>query len=273
MEINKLLTKVNYKKATNRKIEYIVIHYVGATGGAQDNCRYFEKFYRAASAHYFVGHSGEVWQCVEDKDISWHCGALKYKHAYCRNDNSIGIEMCTKQDGNGVWYFEPLTVAATIDLVKELMVKYNIPVDRVIRHYDVTGKICPAPFVRNNTTHTWDDFIKNLEDKPVTTPTPTKSIDEIAKEVIQGKWGNGQERKDKLRAAGYDYSVVQARVNALKGGKPQAETVNKPVYNVDEIARKVIRGDYGNGTARKKALESLGYNYAEIQKRVNELLK
>ena len=267
MEINKLLTTTNYNKATNRKIEYIVIHYVGAEGSAKDNCRYFEKVYRAASAHYFVGHQGEIWQCVEDKDIAWHCGAQTYKHATCRNSNSIGIEMCCYKDINGVWYFEPLTVAATIDLVKELIAKHNIPVTNVIRHYDVTGKICPAPFVKNNTCHTWDDFIKNIG----ATTTPTKSIDDLAKEVIQGKWGNGQERKDKLSAAGHDYGSIQARVDELLSGKPQ--TVNKPVYNVDEIAKKVIRGDYGNGAARKKALEALGYDYATIQKRVNELLK
>lgn len=270
MEINKLLTTVNYRKATNRKIEYIVIHYVGAEGGAKDNCRYFEKQYRAASAHYFVGHQGEVWQCVEDSNISWHCGATKYKHPYCRNENSIGIEMCCRKNGDGVWYFEPLTVAATIDLTKELMAKYNISVDNVIRHYDVSGKICPAPFVKNNTTHTWDDFKAALG---VAKPQPTKSIDELAKEVIRGNWGNGQERKDRLSAAGYDYGSIQARVDALLSGKPQTPTVNKPVYNVDDIARKVIRGDYGNGAARKKALEALGYDYAVIQKRVNEMLK
>jgi hypothetical protein len=132
----------------------------------------------------------------------------------------------------------------------------------------VNGKwIDPQPYLDK-------DYILNI-------PTANKSIDEIAKEVIEGKWGNGQERKNKLSAAGYDYSSVQARVNALLKGKPQTTTpkptpkptVNKPVYNVDDIARKVIRGDYGNGAKRKKALTALGYDYAVIQKRVNELLK
>lgn len=45
--------------------------------------------------------------------------------------------------------------------------------------------------------------------------TPTKSIDELAREVIAGKWGNGAERKNRLTAAGYDYSVVQNRVNQI----------------------------------------------------------
>ena len=110
MKINKKLTKINYKKGTNKKNKYIVIHYVGATGGAEANCKYFEKLYRGASAHYFVGHEGEIWQCVEDKNIAWHCGALKYKHKSCRNTNSICIEMCCKKDVKQKWYFEKETI-------------------------------------------------------------------------------------------------------------------------------------------------------------------
>ena len=177
MDIHKLLTTVNFTKTTNKQNKYIVIHYVGAEGGAKDNCRYFEKFYRGASAHYFVGHEGEIWQSVEDKFIAWHCGSSSgYKHAECRNDNSIGIELCCRKRA-GNWYFEDATVTAAIGLVRDLMKKYNIPVENVIRHYDVTGKICPAPFVYNNTAHSWNDFIKKIKEEDKTmkldnTPAP-----------------------------------------------------------------------------------------------------
>ena len=156
MEIKKLLTTANYSKATDKQNKYIVIHYVGATGGAEANCRYFQNTYREASAHYFVGHEGEIWQCVEDKNIAWHCGAKQYKHPYCRNDNSIGIELCCRKNLAGTWYFEEETVNAAIALVKELMAKYNIPVGNVIRHYDVSGKICPEPYVRDS--EAWNNF-------------------------------------------------------------------------------------------------------------------
>ena len=214
MKINKLLTKVNYKKATNRKIEYIVIHYVGATGGAEANCRYFEKFYRGASAHYFVGHSGELWQCVEDSNIAWHCGALKYKHKHCRNSNSIGVEMCCRKGAN--WYFEPATIAATIDLVRDLMKKYNIPASNVLRHYDVSGKRCPEPYVRNS--EDWNLFKLQLT---TTQSINKKSNEEIAREVIKGSWGNGQERKQRLAAAGYDYAAIQSLVNSMLRARRQ----------------------------------------------------
>ncbi len=168
MTINKLLTTVNFNNTNNvGRIKYIVIHYVGALGGAKANCEYFKSVNRNSSAHYFVGHEGEVWQCVEDADVAWHCGAKKYKHASCRNSNSIGIEMCVRKNSNGVWYFEDATVASTIELTKELMAKYNIPIGNVIRHYDVTGKTCPEPYVRNE--NEWKAF-KNA----LTVSTPVK---------------------------------------------------------------------------------------------------
>ncbi len=91
-----------------------------------------------------------------------------------------------------------------------------------------------------------------------------KSNEEIASEVISGKWGNGAERKEKLTKAGYNYSEIQSIVNA-KIGTPAKKSV-------DEIAREVIRGDWGNGTERKARLTAAGYDYAAIQRRVNELL-
>ena len=74
MEIKKLLTKVNFNKLANRKIKYIVIHYTGNCGdSAINNCKYFEKVNRNSSAHYFVDETN-IYQCVEDSDVAWHCG-------------------------------------------------------------------------------------------------------------------------------------------------------------------------------------------------------
>ena len=91
-----------------------------------------------------------------------------------------------------------------------------------------------------------------------------KSVDEIAREVINGEWGNGAERKQRLTAAGYSYADVQKRVNALCHGSKKS---------VDEIAREVINGEWGNGAERKQRLTAAGYSYADVQKRVNEMCK
>lgn len=170
MKINKLLTPYNHNPGTVDRIKYIVIHYVGALGGAKANCQWYAGGNRNASAHYFVDFDGAVWQSVEDKDIAWHCGGEKYAdtaggtyHGICTNANSIGIEMCVRNKGSQAdtsrdWYFEDATVASAIELTKELMEKYGISADHVIRHYDVTGKICPNPYVYNTTKHTWEAF-------------------------------------------------------------------------------------------------------------------
>ena len=168
-KVNRMISKYNFNSGSVSRIKYIVIHYVGALGGAKENCAYYGGGNRGASAHYFVGFAGEIWQCVEDKDIAWHCGASSYRHPECRNANSIGIEMCVRKKSTETmnatdkdWYFEKATVQSAAELTRYLMKKYNVQAERVIRHYDVTGKICPNPYVYNTGTYTWDAFKKAI---------------------------------------------------------------------------------------------------------------
>ena len=99
------------------------------------------------------------------------------------------------------------------------------------------------------------------------TPAPTKSIDEVAREVIAGKWDNYPKRKQLLEQAGYNYSEVQARVNEiLAGNTPKPAPTPKPTVDLLDLVRRTIRGDFGNGADRVKAL---GSNYDEVQRQVN----
>ena len=91
----------------------------------------------------------------------------------------------------------------------------------------------------------------------------------MAQEVINGAWGNGDDRKASLTAAGYDYSAVQKKVNELLKGFGSTSNL-KPVAT---IAQEVIDGKWGNGDDRKKKLKAAGYDYATVQAKVNELLK
>lgn len=93
-------------------------------------------------------------------------------------------------------------------------------------------------------------------------PAPKKTIDEIAKEVLDGKWGNGNERVKKLKEAGYDPDAVQKRVNELLA----------PKKSIDVLAQEVINGEWGSGDERKKRLTEAGYDYDAVQKKVNEIL-
>lgn len=138
------------------KVKYLVIHYTaGHNDTAENNGQYFAREKVGASAHYFVDETAIV-QSVPDEYVAWHCGGNSYYHDKCRNSNSIGIEICTKYQG-GEYSFSPEAVAHAQELTRQLMQKYEIPVDRVIRHWDVTHKVCPAPFVGAGQA-AWEEF-------------------------------------------------------------------------------------------------------------------
>lgn len=142
------------------KIRYIVLHYTANDGDtAQGNCKYFAGQNRQASAHYFVDDTS-VWQSVRDTDTAWHCGGVlqgNEGHEFyrkCTNANSIGVEMCS-QIQRGKYIISEKTAHNAVELTRQLMRKYGIPAARVIRHYDVTGKECPRPWIGNNTKWIW----------------------------------------------------------------------------------------------------------------------
>jgi len=99
------------------------------------------------------------------------------------------------------------------------------------------------------------------------TPQIKKSVAELAQEVLNGLWSNGNERRNRLTAAGYNYAEVQAEVNRLVAGKNPTT-----IKSNEELASEVIKGLWGNGAERKQRLTDAGYNYSAIQKIVNERL-
>lgn len=113
---------------------------------------------------------------------------------------------------------------------------------------------------------------KPTTSKPVTKPTAKKTVEQIAKEVLAGKWGNGDTRKQKLKTAGYDYNAVQAKVNELCGVKTKP-TAAKPKKTVKQLADEVIAGKWGNGQDRINRLKKAGYDPVAVQNRVNQKLK
>ena len=158
------------------KIEYLAIHYVGGTGDAKANVDYYNKLTTTnASADFFVGHKGDIWQYNPDpaKRYCWAVGGNKYAngggllYGKATNKNTISIEMCVKHRGGSKdanspgWYFTDETVKATIELAKHLMQEYGIPADKVIRHFDVNGKPCPGVVGWNPLTGSvaaWNSF-------------------------------------------------------------------------------------------------------------------
>ena len=158
IKINKKISKYNHYDMNNRKIKYIVIHWVGAASSAKNNADYFYSADRRASAHYFVDDK-EIWQSVLDKNAAWAVGGgpldqaspyAKYGKKYfnkCTNSNSISIEMCCKKNSQGKLYITDETIDLTAELVQMLQKKYSISDKNVIRHFDVNGKLCPGTYI------------------------------------------------------------------------------------------------------------------------------
>lgn len=140
----------NFKRGRTSPIEYIVIHYTANQGDtAKNNADYFAREYVGASANYFCDETS-VWNSVKDTDTAWHCGGGLQSSigatffGKCKNSNSIGVEICMNDKAGNV---RQGSIDTAAELTRFLMNKYKIPADCVIRHYDVTGKNCPAPMV------------------------------------------------------------------------------------------------------------------------------
>lgn len=195
LPINRKITPYNFTPMNNKKNQYIVIHYTGSTGSAKNNADYFARESLSASANYFVDDDS-IWQSVEDYNKAWHCGGGlqgSSGHVFygkCTNSNSIGIEMCCKKDSNGNLYITDKTVNNTIDLIVCIMKKYNIDINHIIRHYDVTGKQCPAPYVNDIKWNTFKNIIiERMEGLSLTQYEELKeSIEKIENDIIKDQF-------------------------------------------------------------------------------------
>jgi N-acetyl-anhydromuramyl-L-alanine amidase AmpD len=169
MNIKKQYIDHNFSSRGGSKIEWIVIHYAGiadAQGRADVVARSLsrasktdcdEKLKRTASTHYIVGDS-DIIQLVRDRHKAWHVGgySTSNKCAAC-NKNSIGVDIVehkidpsTRSVDDRDWYFSKSALDRAVQLVAWIADVYGIDADHIVRHYDVTGKHCPRPFVGND---------------------------------------------------------------------------------------------------------------------------
>ncbi len=152
--VNKrMISAFNHSSRGNQAIRYLVIHDTGNTNAGANaikHAKYFGNGNRNASAHYFVDDKGIV-QVVEEDRASWHCGDGKGKNGIT-NQNSIGIEICVNSDGD----YDLAYVNAAV-LTAKLMKKHRIPLERVVRHFDASGKTCPRSMSKNDWEE-WHEF-------------------------------------------------------------------------------------------------------------------
>lgn len=264
----------NYRKGRTGPISYIVIHYTAGDGDtAKGNCSYFHSnANRGASAHYFVDENG--WeQSVEDCDTAWHCGAASYKHPSCRNGNSLGIELCSRKDIEGTYYFLPETVSNAVELTRQLMERYQIPVGNVVRHYDVTGKQCPAPFVKNQ--RAWEAFKEELEDKMSAENTDEEDDDMIRYHSIDEMPSYYREEAAQLVNSGAlqgdtsgDLNVSDDMIRGAIIGMRYAEARNPRYYSLDDVpawAREETQRLIDRGALQGDGKHELNVTYDALQ--------
>ncbi len=247
----------NYRAGRTQPVRYIVMHYTANNGDtARNNCDYYHRVGGLqASAHYFCDEHGAM-QSVRECDTAWHCGAeagQRYWHPECRNGNSIGIEMCSRKRADGSYYILPETVANAAALAREIMQRYGIDTDHVLRHYDVTGKRCPMPWVddlaqwaafkaslapeENTDEEDEDDMVRynKLEDVPDWAQDTVRALmDAGALGGVGG--GNLDLSMDMIRGL-----VVGTKYAAARN--PRYETIeDMPAWAQEETQRLVDRG-------------------------------
>ena len=245
-------------RGRSRAIDRIVVHFTATLASARNNATYFSRNEgQGASAHYFVDDiTPEIYQSVAEGDTAWHAGDWQMN---CR---AIGIEVVSAGED-----FSATEVEKLGWLVRKLMAKYGIGASGVIRHYDVTGKLCPAPYVAASK---WAALKAAITDGAAsggtTSAAPGGTVSELARRVIAGEFGNGDARR---AALGSRYSEVQAEVNRILAGGSSSAPAQPAAPDIEALAQAVIRGDYGNGDDRRAAL---GSSYDAVQARVNEIL-
>ena len=243
----------NYRAGRTQPVRYIVMHYTANNGDtAKNNCDYYHRVGGLqASAHYFVDEHGAM-QSVREGDTAWHCGARAYWHPECRNGNSIGIEMCSRKRADGSYYIKPETVANAAALAREIMQRYGIDTDHVLRHYDVTGKRCPMPWVDDPAQ--WAAFLAMLtpehpneeEEEDMVRYNKVEDVPDWAQDTVRALMDAGALKGDEHGCIDLSRDMVRGMVIGKRyadARNPRYETIKDvPGWAREEAQRLIDRG-------------------------------
>ena len=174
------------------------------------------------SFHYAVDDK-EIVQGIPENRNAWHAGDGNKGRG---NREGIAIEICYSKSG-GKKFDKAEENAATF--IAEKLKEYGWGIDKVTKHQDYNGKYCPHRTLDLD----WERFLGMVNDK---LNPKLKGVTEVAQEVLQGKWGNGTDRKKRIIAAGYDYDVIQTKVNELLNGTKKVHYFVKYNGNSGSIA-------------------------------------
>ncbi len=255
------------------KICKITPHHMAGVLSGEQCARIFQNPNRQASANYCIGNDGGIVGCVDENNRAWTSSSSS-------NDcQAITIEVSNCEIG-GKWKISDAAWNALIKLCVDICTRYDFkltydgtPNGSLTRHNMFANTNCPGQYLQGKfqeLANTVNSILEGNSSVPSTPSNVSKSNEEIAAEVIAGKWGNGDTRKIALTNAGYNYNAIQSIVNAKLSGN---STTSKPnLKSIDEIAKEVIAGQWGNGQDRFNRLAAAGYDGNAVQNKVNEIL-
>lgn len=289
IDVSKHQGSINWKKVKADGIEFAIIR-IGYGGSAPVKDERFEENYKNARANgikvgvYLYSYADSESDLIKEYEavIKWlegrHLDLPVYYDVEDKKMSGLSKSVlsnyvktfCDKIENAGYWtgiYANKNWLENKLDMNK--LNRYTVWVAQWTNNPTYKGSYAMWQYTSNGTVDgiggrvDMNYQIKELGGKIGTTSSSNKKRDEeVASEVIEGKWGNGEERKNRLTNAGYNYSNVQKIVNQKLSKKSN-----------EEVAKEVIKGKWGNQPERQKRLEKAGYNYKEIQKIVNERLK
>lgn len=254
MEVVKNLvdkSKYNIKCPYEMEAEFIIVHNTANDAPARNEVAYMIRNNYEVSFHFAVDNI-EIVQGIPTNRNTWNAGDGTNGKG---NRKGISIEICYSKSGGDKFIKAERNTA---EFIASILKEKGWGIDKVKKHQDFNGKYCPHRTLDMG----WNRFLDMIKSYMETKPQVTKSIVDLAQEVIQGKYGVGEARK---QALGSLYYEVQKKVNEIMLGKP---TTPKKKSN-EEIAKEVVQGKWNNGATRKKLLTEAGYDYYAIQKIVN----
>lgn len=311
----------NYTAMGGKVNRKITIHHM-AGNLSIETCANVFNGNRQASSNYGIGSDGRIGLYVEEHNRAWTSSSS------WNDSQAVTIEVANDTLAP-TWSVSAKAMASLINLCVDICKRNGIP--KLVYTGDKNGTLtlhrfyantcCPGPYIESKISYICNEVNRRLSGGSVQTPStggsknlyrvrkswgdaksqlgafgvlenakamvnknpgykvfdhngnvvypvsapaqPGKSLDQVARDVIAGKYGNGEARKNAITKAGYDYNAVQARVNEILGGGKKSVT---------EIAREVIAGKWGNGSDRKNRLTNAGYDYNAVQREVNRLL-
>lgn len=230
------------RKRGHNEIRFIVIHDTGNPGkgaGAMAHYRYLQGATRAGSAHYYVDDK-EIIQTIGDSRVAWSVGDTWARKNRTRSDvtnyNSVSIELCINSDGNGAAAYKNM-----LELTKNLMRKFNIPADRVVRHFDASGKPCPGSWQANKWAKWWQfkaDIKKPIEWQIDLSKSSEFGAAKAAGKTKEMKGENIMEKRDINKVSPWAEKEWKEATEAgiTDGTRPGA------VATREEVAAMILRG-------------------------------